>query len=258
MRSDMSKVIVERPRKGGGSARKGRTRDFEMLPTREGMGRAAKLCGDYKYLNENLAPLRRYLERQVGRPWSKVYSEISEHLRADNAVQQHVRDHIRDFVELNPRRDPQSRYALPPWPWYQPLYVDPRDGLLKRTDRLPEVKAARRRMPKQEEREHIVLSQELELRRIGGIWYAITLARLPAPVYRDVRLYSGGTIRRLATPPVRDVMTGAYLPAGPEFDEAAGWKDYRKRDFGTWYAAGKRALARRELRRFGLSNEPSH
>src|SRR5438309_9686382 len=29
-----------------------------------------------KWLNENLAPLRRYLESNVGRPWSKVYAEI--------------------------------------------------------------------------------------------------------------------------------------------------------------------------------------
>ena len=29
----------------------------------------------YKSLNENLAPLRRYLVRQVDRPWNKVWSE---------------------------------------------------------------------------------------------------------------------------------------------------------------------------------------
>ena len=107
------------------------------------MRRAHALRGGRKQLNENLAPLRRYLERQVGRPWSKVYSEIARHLRVDNAVQQHVRDHLRDFVAMKPRR------IAHPWRvggvlWWQPLYVHPVTGLLCRTDRLPEEKARRR------------------------------------------------------------------------------------------------------------------
>ena len=35
-----------------------------------------RYSGD-KWLNENLSALRRYLVRNVGRPWSKVYGEIS-------------------------------------------------------------------------------------------------------------------------------------------------------------------------------------
>src|SRR6202047_4117718 len=98
MRGDMPKVIVERPRRGGGRARKGRARPFEELPGKEGMRRRYVLSGDRKELNENLAPLRRYLERQVGRPWNKVYSEIARQFHADSTVQQHVRGHLRDFV----------------------------------------------------------------------------------------------------------------------------------------------------------------
>jgi len=99
MRADMSRVIVERPRRGGGD-RRGRAVPFENLPQHEGMRRPHQRSGGAKELNENLAPLRRYLERQVGRPWDKVYAEIAKHLRADNAVQQHVRDHLRDFVAI--------------------------------------------------------------------------------------------------------------------------------------------------------------
>src|SRR6266851_898136 len=143
MREDMSRVIVERPRLGGGRHRKGRAVPLEELPSHEGMGRPYTLSGDCKSLNENLSPLRRYLERQVGRPWNKVYSEISRHLRADSTVQQHVRDHLRDFVAVKPRR------VAGAWPlgrtlWWQPFYVDPIIGLLCRTDRLPEEKARRR------------------------------------------------------------------------------------------------------------------
>jgi hypothetical protein len=144
MRADMSRVIVERPRRGGVD-RRGRPLRLDDLPQHESMRRRHRIAGDRKELNENLGPLRRYLERQVGRPWNKVYSEIAARLRADNTVQQHVRDHLRDFVAIKPRRrygyficpgdrkEPFSRL------WYQPLYVDEKDGILKRTDRLPEV-----------------------------------------------------------------------------------------------------------------------
>lgn len=103
MREDMAKVIVERPRIKPWNARKGRCMNLDDLPSHEGMRRGNAWRGDRKELNENLAPLRRYLAKQVSRPWNKVYSEIAARLRVDSAVQQHVRDHLRDFVALAPR-----------------------------------------------------------------------------------------------------------------------------------------------------------
>jgi hypothetical protein len=100
MREDMSRVIVERPRLGGGWTKRGRTVPFSELPKCEGMRRPHTRSGMWKALNENLNPLRRYLERQVGRPWDKVYSEIARNLRPDSTVQQHVRDHVPDFVAI--------------------------------------------------------------------------------------------------------------------------------------------------------------
>src|ERR1700736_4474108 len=111
MRSDMARVIVERPRIKAHGSNKGRAVDWDDMPSHEGMRRARALRGDRRQLNENLAPLRRYLERQVGRPWDKVYSEISRHLRVDNAVQQHVRDHLRDFVAVKPRYVNQAWFS---------------------------------------------------------------------------------------------------------------------------------------------------
>src|SRR5262245_24160795 len=133
MREDMPHVIVERPRWGAGRSRKGRAVPLEDLPRHEGIRRPHMLSGDWKMLNENLAPLRRYLEGQVGRPWNKVYAEISRHLRADNPVQQHVREHLKDFVAIKPRRicdsytAPGGRREHHDRLWYQPLYVDPED-----------------------------------------------------------------------------------------------------------------------------------
>ena len=138
MRPDMAKVIVERPRRLEGFSRKGRVLPPDDLPSHEGMRLRHVRNWGGKVLNENLAPLRRYLERQVVRPWNKVYAEISAHLRPTSAVQQHVRDHLHHFVAVAPRRIhfPMRQRAGTDI-WAQPFYVDRRTGLLCRTDRLP-------------------------------------------------------------------------------------------------------------------------
>src|SRR5271165_2006931 len=99
MKKDFFHVLLERSRLGGHGDRKGRHVKWEDAPTKQSMKRSHK---DTKSLNENLKPLKRYLEKQVGRAWNAVYSDIRENLSPDSAVQKHVIDHIKDFVELNP------------------------------------------------------------------------------------------------------------------------------------------------------------
>jgi hypothetical protein len=62
----MSRLIVERPRRVPKRPEtiKGRVRSLEDLPQHEGMRRP--YYRDLKELSDNLAPLRRYLGRQVG------------------------------------------------------------------------------------------------------------------------------------------------------------------------------------------------
>jgi hypothetical protein len=276
MREDMARVIVERPRNGGHGNRRGRHQEYEDLPAHEGMRRPWALRGDQKELNENLAPLRRYLARQVGRPWSKVYSEIAAHIRVDSAVQQHVRDHLRDFVAVAPRRNIGTwRSSYRDGLWWQELYVDPATDLLCRTDQLPEEK---RRLRAKRSRpsvpvERIALAGDRELRLINGIWYELSLAPLPEPVYRvfrEVRKVSlkgsyhrrGPFIeiemdeRRLVSPPVRDVASGELIAVGPAIDDLESWKRYRHEQPVCNYAVTKRVLSRRELRRHKISNAP--
>ena len=139
MRRDMAKVIVERSRRGGDGGRsvplKGWYKNvpLEDRPTKEGMRRP--YGWSRKELNENLEPLKRYLRRQVGRPWNDVYSEISQHLRPTDAVQQHVRDHVRWEVELHARIIDGEVYDQPRWGARLKLrdgdlYVHPETGIL--------------------------------------------------------------------------------------------------------------------------------
>jgi hypothetical protein len=254
MREDMAKVIVHRPRHGGRRTRKGRVQGLDLQRTQIGLRRAVKETGDWKTLNENLAPLRRFLEGQVGRPWNKVYAEICARLRVTSTVQQHVRDHLKDFVRFHPVQDR----------WVRPdLYVDPRDGLLKRVR-----PAASKRKPAPLV-ERIPLSEQAELRLIAGLWFEVTLARLPDPEYVPVRrrtfvafaLQEQSTLRsdetatrQLVTPGCYDVVTGEAALAGPELDEPRAWTLFRKANPTRTYAVAKRQLSARELRRHGLKN----
>lgn len=270
MRKDMAKVIVTRPRILESTVRKGRAVPDELQPKFIGLRRHVRERGGWKMLNETLAPLRRYLDAQVGRPWNAVYSEIAASLRPTSTVQQHVRDHLTDFVNLHRR---SGRYGGSRGrPWFEPLYVDPH-GVLRRTNDLPEVRAARlRRRARGSDpaTASIRLASFRELRRIGGIWYEVRLAPLPEPEYRPVirsvnqkvRPYSAVSpmrmievrVHQLMTPAVQDAVTGKAVLAGPESDDHESWKRYRQDRPERVYAVAKRQLSRRELRRHGLSN----
>lgn len=51
-----------------------------------------------KELGENLAPLYRFLDKQVGRHWDAVYSEIREKVSANSATQIHILEHAETHV----------------------------------------------------------------------------------------------------------------------------------------------------------------
>jgi hypothetical protein len=157
MRSDMHRVIITRPRKLESAARKGRAKPLEELPSKKGMRRGVKERDGDKSFKDLLSPLRRYLAKQVGRPWNKVYSEMKAGRRLDSVAQRHLLLHVEDFVAVEPRRR-IIRFGIAPntWRqehlWFQPFYVDERDGILKRTDRLPEEKTRRRKLKEEKAR----------------------------------------------------------------------------------------------------------
>ncbi len=140
MRADMFKVIVERPRWGAGHAPPVKLKKDKDPHTHIGLRRHAKEQAAYtKSLNENLAPLVRFLQRRVGRRWDDVFSEICAGLDTGSTVKMHIRQHLPDFVLFRISRGRQGellnegRVLFPDrhygaWPKY---YVDPDDGLLK-------------------------------------------------------------------------------------------------------------------------------
>jgi len=141
MRADMFKVIVERPRWGAGHARSPklkRTPDPNIQYI--GLKRHAAIAAPYcKSLNENLAPLVRFLRSRRGRSWDSVFSEICATLDTGSTIKMHVRSHIEDYVltrisvgrcgEWMHEGEVLGREGR--WFRRRVFFVDPRDGILK-------------------------------------------------------------------------------------------------------------------------------
>src|SRR5262249_31325484 len=167
-------------------------------------------------------------------------------LRARNAVQQHVRSHLADFVALHLLVTPQGILVDPSWRgsgWRQryEVYVDPRDGVLKRSR---SDKARHREAQRQKQREAarhantetIVLGPMRELHRLNGIWYQVDF--LPLPSCLSV------------APIARPCATGRIAPQRGGYDVLHhAWVVTGER-----YAARKRQLTTTELRQHKLSN----
>jgi hypothetical protein len=107
MRMDMAKVVTEAPRRGHGnpSSKWGRrlAKDEYDLDdhgaTRAPISPHRQYGWNAKEFSDVLGPLRRYLRKQVGRPWNNVWSEIAKTLDSRSLTGQHIFDHIRWEVE---------------------------------------------------------------------------------------------------------------------------------------------------------------
>ena len=257
MRKDMAKVIVERPRTGRAAAglRPGRSRalvddDGEPIRAkgaREPKGRAQKT----KNLNETLNPLKRYLQSNVGRPWNKVFSEIAENLKPTSTVQQHVRDHIEDFVAVKTRMRAGEIYVSNRWgrdtalkDSYQPLFVHPRTGLLRKNEFWRRWGAKPKADLKRQEAERAVRMRELsplkQLHLFGDIWFEVALAK--------IKMHKRTADGRAVLVPERftDVVKRAKLST-LSLEEL-----YAKPGV---YAVAKRQLSKAEIKRLGLRNQ---
>jgi hypothetical protein len=176
MRSDMHKVIVERPRmlrskwKNRKTALRlsedqraqaiGDPEDYDGGPPR------ASAARHEKDLNENLAPLRRYLMRQVGRPWDKVYSEICRTIDTRSAIGLHVLQHVDGFIALDTFIE-NGRVCQRKWRVVKEvsgLYVHPVTGIIRLAKR-------RHPRPKRSELNLVAIHEMLEYEKIDGLWF---------------------------------------------------------------------------------------
>lgn len=133
------------------------------------------------FFSENLSPLYRYLDAQVGRPWDAVYAEIRSRIDTGNAVQYHILQHLYDRLARDVTEDEAGRlWITSRWGgpvrldarWGPRLYVCPRTGLLRRVRRRPMPE------PPAEPIDRIPGSEtDQDYRLIAGQWYQVWWGR---------------------------------------------------------------------------------
>jgi hypothetical protein len=115
MRDDFHKVVIERARWGSrmrnlktgwSSSRYDPDQEY-ALPYRAS---SSWNWNPYrKHFSDRLGPLRRYLDKQVGRPWSKVEGDFRKALDTGTVIGRHLWDHARHMVQLEVRMSPDGR-----------------------------------------------------------------------------------------------------------------------------------------------------
>jgi hypothetical protein len=250
-------VIVERPRRGkGGYAAAARLRNDldgpQRLGTRAGYG--------YRGLNENLAPLRRYLRSQVGRPWNKVFSEICAGIDRRNTVQQHIHQHIHDFIAVDVGVhedqwvDLSNRGGFRPngAGIYQELFVDPHSGLIRVNN---DYRSWRRSVAERRQREQAEIDARrrvLDLRTllllVDDVWFCVEVDELPQR-YCVEKIIDGKPHRHVLAEGRYDVILRRRISRAMS-DELRQCKYLYGSD--EVYAVSKRQISKREMRRHQL------
>ena len=192
VRSDMHKVVTERPRHGHSNpSRKWRARVDENYEgeTFVSSARRRQYGWNSKEFSDFLSPLRRYLHGQVGRPWDKVYSEIRK--AVPNGLHgDHLWMHIQLEVEIHCFERDGRVFARQRY-FYgdveaSGLYVHPRTGLLCYRQRI-----SRSRLKKPTTAvDSIEIGENEEYRKLNGIWFYQKFVRLDIagpPVLKLVR-----------------------------------------------------------------------
>lgn len=259
MRKDMHKLLCERPRNG----HKDRDRDRE-IPARRYSQRLelvhgedddgkyvesnspssmkmGKGCGGTKALNENLNPLYRWLDKQVNRPWDKVYSELRKRIDVRSAVQLHIMEHLWDRVERDVEIvDGEACAKMESWEgrWRSgQLYVNPETGILCKAK-----SESKFRGPRQDPRV-TKLDDTTFLCQIKGIWYEVTYS-YPPPKSPSMNLIWGKNGRWKDTDEIVLKFEAQYL------------SELAKRVYKSWWIPfTKVQISSKGLRKRGLQNQ---
>lgn len=144
--------VIECGRHGGGARNKKskeagqhkhkqRLQRLDTFPAHESIREVRKVAPSTG-LADNLEPLKRWLARQVGRPWAKVYAGLGRIARPDSMHGAHIRGHLLDYVQAKTWLDENGEVVVPgrfgavpdpkfPLRGFRPWYfVHPVTGLL--------------------------------------------------------------------------------------------------------------------------------
>lgn len=249
MRRDMVKIVTERGKAGGWTTFGRMTRDFEALPSREGMRQRYRYSP--KICRFRPAALRRFLDSRVGARWTDVWAEIKRTLTGNSPAIQDALYFIRSAVECHAFLQDGMVFA---YKWGKKylvsdvckLYVHPATGLLERAMPRKTWRQLRRERDAQRASEMTArrrdVSDTAQFHKLNGNWFEVSLDKLPA--HRKSR-----SLAALAFEIRRDVVTGAIVQY---VSDMYGEEEYGKPGY---YATKKRQLSRKELKRYRLAQD---
>jgi len=207
----MKKVVVERPRWGsrvrnqkfGARLRYIEGHDYEEQPKKT-KGFESYHDGWGKEFTDVLNPLKRFLRSNVGRPWDKVYSELSAGLDKRKTTGRHIFQHVEQMVERECYVGDDGKVRYSRYRGYifggdndqqvRGYYVHPRTGLLCEGRRQSRRERKRELMLAQGEVTRLYLDKDVGYQKHEGIWYRVKWARIvvgfkdPVPELQDIFL----------------------------------------------------------------------
>jgi hypothetical protein len=151
--------------------------DYEDEPKRISSGRDRQYV-DPRTFTDVLNPLKRFLQKNIGRPWDKVYSDLRGGLDVRKVTGRHVFQHLERMVELNCFEDEnrQIQYLDESRQWRRPgvegFYVHPRTGLLSYAPRTSKAEAQRGSLDRRPV-EGFWIDDTRAYRIVNGIWYVV-------------------------------------------------------------------------------------
>ncbi len=276
MRKDMFKVIVERERGNGRAPAGEKSRlaygrrqkpkwksedEFEKIdkPSNESMKRS--LGWNRKSLNENLNPLRRFMETQIGRPWNNVWSDICEVINSDSTVQKHVLDHVADFVVKNVYLKDKKPFVVDPFGFrhngeipvnsdnfrrYYVGYVHPTTGIFTKIPKAP------KKPVKEKLVDFVKISESQQMHKIGANWFIVDVVKYPKAYDSDIPYVKDVLLQRR----IRDYYTYDTVYYNPStgtktkhshYSEARLWHD---RYHGSYYGVAKHSANTKEIKKY--------
>jgi hypothetical protein len=202
MRADMKEVIVDTGRAGGlpPTRRPIDVWDEDEPPVRHERMRNVT---EGKAQRDRLAPLKRFLRGQVGRPWTKVWSEICAEADARTVLGFHLRTHVRDYVDVRCTVD-RDGVVWRSSGRYQPFWVDPRNGLLRREPRHRPLPRASDAAPP----DRLATPDGRRYVRIAGQWYEVRTVTRETYVRRVTRDWRVTLVPKRQTVRVKRQLSG--------------------------------------------------
>ena len=186
MRDDMAKKLVETHRSTPRITYKNKRRlgkqkivegRYDHLPQKQGMKKPYGY--DLKEFGEFFPPLIGYLQKNVGRPWDKVFSDLAKSLNGGGAVINHVYVHLRQFVERNPK-------WIGGWPHGAELRFEGEHSPLRKGDLFVDRHGILRELKKNKPRpkgkkvdKRVDISDLEQYRRVNGVWFHVRFKMLP-------------------------------------------------------------------------------